>query len=262
MSAAGVKCHARRRRRPAPVTTTAAVAATSAATAASVTGGRVNRMSIQDPFLVGRRKECRKVDEPTGDAADEQCVPTDEHLGVGRPVLRGTLGCARPVRCVPSDSRQTMAAPAASTRGDARVPVDRHPSGRRRPGPGPRRRRFAMVSGNVFALGTVSLITDVSSEMVTAVLPLYLVLGLQLSPLAFGVLDGVYTGVTALLRLVGGYARRPVPAGASWSPASATASPRCASSACCSPAARSPRSARSSPSTAPARACAPPRATR
>ncbi|MFG1839707.1 MFS transporter [Micromonospora sp. NPDC049175] len=74
------------------------------------------------------------------------------------------------------------------------------------PAPGPRRRRLALVSGNVVALGTVSLITDVSAEMVAAVLPLYLVLGLQLSPVAFGVLDGVHTGATALLRVVGGFA--------------------------------------------------------
>ncbi|MEV4119801.1 MFS transporter [Micromonospora sp. NPDC049645] len=74
------------------------------------------------------------------------------------------------------------------------------------PASGPRRRRFALVSGNVVALGTVSLITDVSAEMVAAVLPLYLVLGLHLSPLAFGVLDGVHTGATALLRVVGGFA--------------------------------------------------------
>ncbi|WP_410812111.1 MFS transporter [Micromonospora sp. 067-2] len=66
-------------------------------------------------------------------------------------------------------------------------------------------RRLALVSGNVVALGTVSLITDVSAEMVAAVLPLYLVLGLQLSPVAFGVLDGVHTGATALLRVVGGF---------------------------------------------------------
>ncbi|WP_435207874.1 MFS transporter [Micromonospora sp. bgisy143] len=70
--------------------------------------------------------------------------------------------------------------------------------------PGPRR-RLALVSGNVVALGAVSLITDVSAEMVAAVLPLYLVLGLQLSPVAFGVLDGVHTGATALLRVVGGF---------------------------------------------------------
>ncbi|MEU4447145.1 MFS transporter [Actinosynnema sp. NPDC050801] len=61
------------------------------------------------------------------------------------------------------------------------------------------------IGANVFALGAVSLVTDVSSEMVTAVLPLYLVVGLQLSPAAYGVIDGVYTGATTLLRLVGGY---------------------------------------------------------
>jgi len=34
-----------------------------------------------------------------------------------------------------------------------------------------RRRALFLISGNVFALGAVSLVTDVSSEMVTAVLP-------------------------------------------------------------------------------------------
>ncbi|WP_018684616.1 MFS transporter [Actinokineospora enzanensis] len=61
------------------------------------------------------------------------------------------------------------------------------------------------VGGNVLALGAVSLVTDVSSEMVTAVLPLYLVIGLNMSPLLYGAIDGLYTGATALLRLVGGY---------------------------------------------------------
>ncbi|MEV0375603.1 MFS transporter [Streptomyces sp. NPDC050636] len=66
-------------------------------------------------------------------------------------------------------------------------------------------RRLPAISTNVFALGAVSLVTDISAEMVTAVLPLYLVLGLQLSPAAYGVVDGIYTGATALLRIVGGY---------------------------------------------------------
>jgi MFS family permease len=57
----------------------------------------------------------------------------------------------------------------------------------------------------VLALGAVSLVTDVSSEMVTAVLPLYLVAGLGLSPLGFGVLDGLYNGVSALVQLLGGH---------------------------------------------------------
>ncbi|MGW5421712.1 MFS transporter [Streptomyces sp. NPDC003943] len=61
------------------------------------------------------------------------------------------------------------------------------------------------VSPTVLALGTVSLITDVSSEMVSAVLPLYLVMGLGLSPLGFGMLDGVQNGVSALVQLTGGH---------------------------------------------------------
>ncbi|MFF5287625.1 MFS transporter [Streptomyces sp. NPDC013171] len=68
-----------------------------------------------------------------------------------------------------------------------------------------RLRGIKAVGGNVFALGTVSLLTDVSAEMVTAILPVYLVFGLSMSPLAYGTLDGVHTGATALLRLVGGY---------------------------------------------------------
>ncbi|MET7940056.1 MFS transporter [Streptomyces sp. NPDC005302] len=66
-------------------------------------------------------------------------------------------------------------------------------------------RRRAAVAPTVLALGAVSLITDVSSEMVTAVLPLYLVAGLGLSPLGFGLLDGIYNGFSALVRLVGGH---------------------------------------------------------
>jgi MFS family permease len=62
-----------------------------------------------------------------------------------------------------------------------------------------------VVGSTVLALGAVSLVTDVSSEMVTAVLPLYLVVGLGLSPLGFGVLDGVYNGVSALVQLLGGH---------------------------------------------------------
>jgi hypothetical protein len=38
----------------------------------------------------------------------------------------------------------------------------------------------------------------------TGVLPLYLVLGLGLSPFMFGVIDGLYPGVTALVRWFAG----------------------------------------------------------
>ncbi|MFD0152465.1 MFS transporter [Streptomyces sp. NPDC127132] len=76
-------------------------------------------------------------------------------------------------------------------------------TGRRGAPPAPSRGR-RRVPGTVLALGAVSLVTDISSEMVTAVLPLYLVVGLGLSPLQFGLLDGVSTGATALVRILGG----------------------------------------------------------
>ncbi|MGW4384557.1 MFS transporter [Kitasatospora sp. NPDC004531] len=65
--------------------------------------------------------------------------------------------------------------------------------------------RRAAVPGTVVALGAVSLVTDVSSEMVGAVLPLYVVAALGLSPLGFGLLDGINNGVGALVRLLGGH---------------------------------------------------------
>ncbi|AGL18976.1 MFS transporter [Actinoplanes sp. N902-109] len=71
--------------------------------------------------------------------------------------------------------------------------------------PATTRTKSATIAANVLALGTVSLVTDISSEMVTAILPLYLVAGLGLGPAVYGLADGLYTGATALLRLAGGY---------------------------------------------------------
>jgi MFS family permease len=65
-------------------------------------------------------------------------------------------------------------------------------------------RRLPSVHPNVLYLGLTSMFTDISSEMVSSVLPLYLVLALGFSPLQFGVVDGLYQGVTALLRIAGG----------------------------------------------------------
>ena len=64
--------------------------------------------------------------------------------------------------------------------------------------------RRQRVSSVVLTLGTVSLLTDLSSEMVLAVLPVYLTAVLGLTPLQFGVVDGVYQGVTAAVRIFGG----------------------------------------------------------
>jgi MFS family permease len=67
-----------------------------------------------------------------------------------------------------------------------------------------RRLRPSWVGTNVVALGCTSLFTDVSSEMVNAVLPVYLVFQLGFSPLQFGLFDGAYQGIAALLRIAGG----------------------------------------------------------
>jgi MFS family permease len=58
----------------------------------------------------------------------------------------------------------------------------------------------------VWKLGFTSLLTDISSEMVHSLLPVYLVLHLHMSPLQFGTIDGIYSGMaTALLALAGGF---------------------------------------------------------
>jgi len=60
------------------------------------------------------------------------------------------------------------------------------------------------VDRNVVALGATSFFSDISSEMVNAVLPLYLMLTLGFSPLQFGLFDGAYQGMSGLLRIAGG----------------------------------------------------------
>ncbi len=62
----------------------------------------------------------------------------------------------------------------------------------------------AGVSRNVLLLGLTSLFTDISSEMVVSVLPIYLVTFLRLSPVQFGLIDGLYQGVAALVQLASG----------------------------------------------------------
>jgi MFS family permease len=60
------------------------------------------------------------------------------------------------------------------------------------------------VRGNVIYLGLTSLLTDISSEMVISVLPIYLITILRLTPAQFGIIDGLYQGVAAVVQLVSG----------------------------------------------------------
>jgi MFS family permease len=67
------------------------------------------------------------------------------------------------------------------------------------------RLRRVRVARNVLLLGLTSLFTDISSEMVATILPLYLVYTLGFTPLQYGVVDGLQQGAAALVRIAGGF---------------------------------------------------------
>ncbi len=62
----------------------------------------------------------------------------------------------------------------------------------------------ARIAPTVIGLGVVSLLTDISSESVAAILPLYITVVVGLGPLAFGFIDGIYQGISAVVRIAGG----------------------------------------------------------
>jgi MFS family permease len=70
----------------------------------------------------------------------------------------------------------------------------------------PSGRRVGRVATTVLLLGVVSMLTDISSESVAAILPLYLTAEVGLGFLAYGFVDGLYQGVSAVVRIAGGYA--------------------------------------------------------
>ncbi|MGN7200912.1 MFS transporter [Arthrobacter sp. SAFR-044] len=60
------------------------------------------------------------------------------------------------------------------------------------------------LSPVIIWLGVVSMMTDISSESVAAVLPLYVTGYLGLSTIAFGVIDGINQGASAIIRIGAG----------------------------------------------------------
>jgi MFS family permease len=56
---------------------------------------------------------------------------------------------------------------------------------------------------NVLFLGLTSLFTDISSEMVVSILPIYMVGFLRMSPAQFGVVDGLYQGIAGVVQFAG-----------------------------------------------------------
>lgn len=62
------------------------------------------------------------------------------------------------------------------------------------------------VSRNVVMLGLTSLFTDISSEMVVAIIPIYLTVTVGWTTIGYGLFDGLFSLVDSVFRLVGGAA--------------------------------------------------------
>ena len=91
--------------------------------------------------------------------------------------------------------------PPALTTPGAPVPERKPPDGKP-----PERKGWFRVGPNVFFLGLTSLVTDISAEMVAAILPLYLIFQLGLTPLQFGVFNGAYQAALGLIALATAFA--------------------------------------------------------
>jgi MFS family permease len=64
--------------------------------------------------------------------------------------------------------------------------------------------RWRRIPGGVWALGLVSLLMDVSSELIHALLPIYLVVGLGASALTVGVIEGIAEATALIVRIFSG----------------------------------------------------------
>jgi MFS family permease len=64
--------------------------------------------------------------------------------------------------------------------------------------------RWRQIPGGVWALGAVSLLMDLSSEMIHALLPLYLAVGLGASMLTVGIIEGVAEATALIVKIFSG----------------------------------------------------------
>ena len=70
--------------------------------------------------------------------------------------------------------------------------------------PKPSLLRWREIPGGVWALGLVSLFMDISSEMIHALLPLYLVAVLGASALTVGIIEGIAEATAAIVKVFSG----------------------------------------------------------
>jgi len=67
------------------------------------------------------------------------------------------------------------------------------------------RKRFFGLSRNVFFLGVVSFLTDVSSEMIFTLLPLFLLNVVGVGTQIIGLIEGIAEGIASLLKVLSGW---------------------------------------------------------
>jgi MFS family permease len=65
-------------------------------------------------------------------------------------------------------------------------------------------RKLAAIPGGVWALGFVSMLMDISSEMIHALLPLYLVVALSTSALTVGIIEGIAEATALVTKVFSG----------------------------------------------------------
>ena len=65
-------------------------------------------------------------------------------------------------------------------------------------------RRLRQIPGGIWALGFVSLLMDVSSEMIHALLPVYLVTALGASMTSVGAIEGIAESTASIVKIFSG----------------------------------------------------------
>lgn len=84
------------------------------------------------------------------------------------------------------------------------------------------RRVWRRLPAGIWALGFVSLLMDVSSEMIHALLPVYLVVGLGATALTVGIIEGIAEATAAITKVFPGRSATGSAGARNW-PRSATA---------------------------------------
>jgi len=90
----------------------------------------------------------------------------------------------------------------------ARRPVQRTARGRHafvKPGAGVRERQYRKLPAGIWALGLVSLFMDISSEMIHALLPAFLVTVLGASAVTVGAIEGIGEALASISRVFSGW---------------------------------------------------------